>query len=103
MTAIPIAIVGDFNSSNQSHLATNDAIGHCSTALRLPVDHRWISTEELASPDGVRRLAEFSAFWIAPASPYKSMIGALAAIRYAREQQIPLLGTCGGFQHIILE
>jgi CTP synthase (UTP-ammonia lyase) len=31
------------------------------------------------------------------------MSGALSAIRMAREQQIPLLGTCGGFQHIILE
>jgi CTP synthase (UTP-ammonia lyase) len=31
------------------------------------------------------------------------MDGAVAAIRLARERRIPLLGTCGGFQHIILE
>jgi CTP synthase (UTP-ammonia lyase) len=31
------------------------------------------------------------------------MEGALSAIRLARERGIPLLGTCGGFQHIILE
>jgi CTP synthase (UTP-ammonia lyase) len=31
------------------------------------------------------------------------MDGALAAIRHAREHQVPLLGTCGGFQHLILE
>jgi CTP synthase (UTP-ammonia lyase) len=48
-------------------------------------------------------LTEFSGFWIAAGSPYKSMVGALSAIRMAREQRIPLLGTCGGFQHIILE
>jgi CTP synthase (UTP-ammonia lyase) len=31
------------------------------------------------------------------------MSGALSAIRMARERRIPLLGTCGGFQHILLE
>ena len=31
------------------------------------------------------------------------MDGALAAIRYARVQQRPFLGTCGGFQHTLIE
>ena len=98
-----IAIVGDYRAGNKSHVATNDAVGHCSASLGLAVEHRWIGTDELARPEGMERLAEFSGFWIAPGSPYKSMSGALAAIRLAREQRIPLLGTCGGFQHIILE
>ena len=98
-----IAIVGDYKAENQSHVATSDAVGHCSAALGLAVEHRWVGTEELARPEGMKRLAEFSGFWIAPGSPYNSMVGALSAIRMAREQRIPLLGTCGGFQHIILE
>jgi CTP synthase (UTP-ammonia lyase) len=40
---------------------------------------------------------------VAPGSPYRSIDGALRAIRYARESRRPLLGTCGGFQHVILE
>ena len=99
----PIAIVGDFNADYRSHIATNDAIGHCSTVLNLLVESRWIGTEALAEPNGLKQLASYSGFWIAPGSPYKSMSGALSAIRVAREQRIPLLGTCGGFQHIILE
>jgi CTP synthase (UTP-ammonia lyase) len=31
------------------------------------------------------------------------MEGALLAIRHARESAIPFLGTCGGFQHAVLE
>jgi len=38
-----------------------------------------------------------------PASPYQSFDGALAAIRRARENRIAFLGTCGGYQHAILE
>ena len=98
-----IAIIGDYNAGNQSHVATGNAVGHCSAALGLAVEHRWVGTEELAQPQGMKRLAEFSGFCIAPGSPYKSMRGVLSAIRMAREQRIPLLGTCGGFQHIILE
>src|SRR4029079_14164917 len=48
-------------------------------------------------------LARYAGLLIAPGSPYRSMAGALAAIRYAREQGVPLLGTCGGFQHIVVE
>ncbi len=38
-----------------------------------------------------------------PASPYKNKSGAISAIRYARENSVPFLGTCGGYQHAILE
>ncbi len=41
--------------------------------------------------------------WVAPGSPYKDLSQALQAIRLARENLIPCLGTCGGFQHMILE
>jgi CTP synthase (UTP-ammonia lyase) len=48
-------------------------------------------------------LKGFDALWIAPGSPYKSLIGALNAIRYAREHDVPLLATCGGCQHVVIE
>ncbi len=37
------------------------------------------------------------------ASPYKNAQGAFTAIRYARENGVPFLGTCGGFQHALIE
>jgi len=49
------------------------------------------------------RAAGFDGFWCVPASPYRDIDGALRAIRFAREQRRPFLGTCGGFQHAVLE
>ncbi len=98
-----LAIVGDFNSGSRAHAATNNAIEHCSAALDLPIEHRWIGTGEVSRPEGIKQLEKFSGIWIAPGSPYRNMEGALSAIRLARERGIPLFGTCGGFQHIILE
>jgi len=99
----PLAIIGDFKPDNSSHLATNEAIRHCAEAAHLETQVQWIGTDEVLRPERQNRLGEFGGLWIAPASPYQSMEGALQAIRIAREGAIPLLGTCGGFQHIILE
>jgi len=62
----------------------------------------WLGTETLAR-DGLGKLADCDGLWCVPASPYASMGGALSAIRYARENSVPFLGTCGGFQHALLE
>jgi CTP synthase (UTP-ammonia lyase) len=99
----PLAIIGDFIPDNPSHLATNEAIRHCAEAAHLKIRVEWVGTEEVMKPGVQSHLEEFGGLWIAPASPYKSMEGALLAIRTAREKSLPLLGTCGGFQHIILE
>lgn len=98
-----LAIVADFDSTSRSHQATNDAIEHCGAASGLEIKSEWIGTADLAEPDGLKRLAAFQGIWIGPGSPYASLGGALSAIRAAREHAIPLFGTCGGFQHIILE
>jgi CTP synthase (UTP-ammonia lyase) len=102
MTA-SIAVIGDFSADNPTHLGTNDAIQHAAAALHTPVQARWIDTGDLGRCKIVERLQEFSAFLIAAGSPYKNMDAVLAAIRFARENNLPLLGTCGGFQHIVLE
>jgi CTP synthase (UTP-ammonia lyase) len=81
-----IAIVGDFNPKNPTHAFTNAALDQ----LGLPFE--WIPTEAIGGkPDGL--LGRYNGLWIAPASPYRSMDGALSAIRYARERGVPLVGT----------
>jgi CTP synthase (UTP-ammonia lyase) len=67
--------------------------------LRVNVDGIWVSTEEIDKS----LFERFSGIWIAPGSPQKNMDNTLWAIRYARENNVPCLGTCGGFQHLIIE
>jgi CTP synthase (UTP-ammonia lyase) len=97
--SIHIGIVGDFEPGFEPHTATDAAIAHI-VSVGLPVEAQWLPTPSLESSS---ELEGFHGLWVAPGSPYKSLVGALSAIRHAREQLVPLLGTCGGFQHIILE
>jgi CTP synthase (UTP-ammonia lyase) len=98
-----IGVIADFDSANSSHAATTEAIAHCAEALGVAVDPVWAGTEALLGGDATGRLRDLDGLWIGPGSPYKNMEGALLAIQIAREGGIPLLGTCGGFQHMILE
>jgi CTP synthase (UTP-ammonia lyase) len=94
-----IALLGEYTPTFSPHLSTNVAIEHAKTALGLEINADWISTENID-----QTLCErYAGIWIAPGSPYKDMDKTLAAIRHARENNIPCFGTCGGFQHMILE
>jgi CTP synthase (UTP-ammonia lyase) len=90
-----VAIVGERIADFPPHVATDDAIAHSAAALGVEVEARWVATDDpLPSADAI---------WCAPGSPYRSLDGALAALRHGREAGIPTLGTCGGCQHMLLE
>lgn len=95
-----VGIIGDFDG-RPSHLATQDALLHSAKRLKIELEYQWLPTEAFES--GEHGLKNFSGFWGAPGSPYKSMNGAVNAIRFAREKGYPYLGTCGGFQHAVIE
>nr|WP_159465790.1 CTP synthase [Scandinavium goeteborgense] len=95
-----IALVGDFNPEVIAHQAIPLAIDDAAAVQELTADYDWVATADIKSADD---LADYDAIWLVPASPYNNAEGALIAIRYARENSIPFLGTCGGFQHAILE
>lgn len=94
-----IALLGEYTPTFQPHLSTNQAIKHSCDQLKLNIVSEWISTENIDS----RLFEHYSGIWVAPGSPYKNMEKTIWAIRYARENKIPCFGTCGGFQHIIIE
>jgi CTP synthase (UTP-ammonia lyase) len=104
MTAARIGVVGEFQPHFDPHSAIAPAVEHarCAKAPRRQVALEWIATD-VAERMGSEVLASYDGWWIAPGSPYRSMTGALKVIRYAREHDIPLLGTCGGYQHVVLE
>jgi CTP synthase (UTP-ammonia lyase) len=94
-----IAIVGDYQPTNETHLACSTSLDHAGGSGG--VSSEWIATEAIA--DAAATLQWFDGVLIAPGSPYESIEGALAAITYCRESGTPLLGTCAGFQHMIIE
>ncbi|MBP5945669.1 MULTISPECIES: CTP synthase C-terminal region-related (seleno)protein [unclassified Pseudomonas] len=100
MDAISIALIGDYDPQVTAHQAIPVALGLVAEHHHRHVQFEWLATDQIHADTPLNR---FDGFWCVPASPYKSEAGALMAIRFAREQQRPFLGTCGGFQHAVLE
>jgi len=97
---VTIGLVGDHDDSKAAHLAIPLALRAAGETLDIEVLHEWVPTEQLVE---VSRVSGLDGIWCVPGSPYRSMDGVLLAIRHAREKRIPFLGTCGGFQHAIVE
>jgi CTP synthase (UTP-ammonia lyase) len=104
VTTLHVGLVGDESPDVRAHRAIPLALAHASPA-GVAVSHEWLPTASLDLPADAlaRRLERFDGLWCVPGSPYASFAGALAAIRYAREHGVPFLGTCGGFQHAVIE
>ncbi len=97
-----IGIVGDLHQS-KTQLAIASSIEHANNQLGLSTKYYWIETPVLDNPDYFGLLKNLDGIWSASGSPFKSMAGALNAIHFAREQKVPHIGTCGGYQHAIIE
>lgn len=94
-----IAIIAEYDASFAPHRQTNQAMVDSASDLGVSVSSEWLSTADLR----LAELSEFDGLWFAPGSPYKNLLQTLLALRYARLQNIPTLGTCGGFQHMVIE
>jgi CTP synthase (UTP-ammonia lyase) len=98
-----IGIVGDFDRTKHSHWATEAALFHAAARLGVKLEPDWIATPMLTATSAAQRLEKFDGIWGAPGSPFASGDGMLHAIRFARERNVPYLGTCAGFQYALIE
>jgi CTP synthase (UTP-ammonia lyase) len=70
---------------------------HAAAALDESIEAVWLATDQLHD------YGNYQGLFGSPGSPYRNMEGALEGIRYARENGVPFMGTCGGFQHLVIE
>jgi CTP synthase (UTP-ammonia lyase) len=96
-----IALIGDFSERHTAHRAIPRALELARDKARVDVAWEWVATAGIR--DASRDLAAYSAVWLVPASPYENAQGGLDAARWAREGRHPALGSCGGFQHLMIE
>lgn len=100
---VRIALIGDYDPAVTAHIAIPKALSLAGEQLNVGVITSWIGTSTLGTCSALDLLAQYDGIWCVPASPYRDRQAALDAIRFARVSATPYLGTCGGFQHAVLE
>src|ERR1700753_1965944 len=92
-----IAILGNLNPQYEPHYSMNAFFDSQQHAF----DYDWVPTEMLTDDAG-SILKKYQGI-IAGSGPYQCKEGVINGIRYARENNIPFLGTCSGFGYAALE
>jgi len=95
VVTVAIAVVGDENVALPSHRELNAV----RPMLGDDVEAEWVPTDGPAISD----LSGFDGIWLVPGSPYADDAAAYEAVRWAREHDVPFLGTCGGLQYAVVE
>ncbi|MEP0885837.1 CTP synthase [Trichocoleus sp. ST-U3] len=100
---IEIALVGKYIRLSDAYLSVVEALRHAAIAIGSDLNLRWVSSEELESYGAEHFLAGVSGIVVPGGFGVRGVDGKIAAIQYARENQIPFLGLCLGMQCSVIE
>jgi CTP synthase (UTP-ammonia lyase) len=90
-----LAVVGDRDTRYETHRGIDRVLASLPDGL----EGEWHASDGIAAD----RIGAAAGIWVAPGTPYRDRDAVLEVIRQAREKGRPLLATCGGFQHLVLE
>ncbi|MEJ4100150.1 CTP synthase [Corynebacterium mastitidis] len=94
---VTVGIVGKYIDLPDAYLSVVEAVRAAAFAHRLRATIRWISADDLAP------LSECDALVVPGGFGVRGIEGKIEAVRYARENKVPLLGICLGLQCVVIE
>jgi CTP synthase len=100
---VTIGIVGKYVDLPDAYLSVAEALRHGAAADGVRLDLRWIPSDELTGLLADTYLEDLDGIVIPGGFGYRGVEGKIQAIRYARENDVPLLGLCLGLQCSVIE
>ena len=102
-TNIEIAIVGKYIQLGDAYLSVVEALGHGAIAADCEVNLRWVSAEDIEDNGAAEYLHDVSGVIVPGGFGIRGVDGKVAAIEYARLNNLPFLGLCLGMQCCAIE
>ena len=101
---VKIALIGKYAGLVDSYVSMNEAFRHAGVACQTNVHINYIEAENLENnPDGVKVLEGMNGIFIPYGFGPRGTEGKISGIQFARENNIPFLGVCYGFQLAVVE
>ncbi|MHC4457392.1 MAG: CTP synthase [Planctomycetota bacterium] len=100
---ISIGITGKYTAVRDSYASIINALEHAGIALGCNVKIKWIETTQITDTDVARYLADVDGIIVPGGFGTRGAEGKIACIKYARENNLPYLGICFGFQMAVIE
>ncbi|PSQ28344.1 CTP synthase [Halobacteriales archaeon QS_9_68_17] len=103
---VDIALVGKYDLED-AYMSVNEALKHAGLATGVNVNIEWVDSDEMvdesAGSDHRERLEAADGIVVPGGFGSRGTEGKISAIRYARENGVPFLGLCLGFQMAVVE
>jgi CTP synthase len=97
--SLTIAMVGKYVTLNDSYVSVNQALQHAAAANGVGLRIRWMESEGFeGEPSKLNLLKSVDGIVLPQGYGKRGTEGKIATANYAREQRIPMLGLCFGFQ-----
>jgi len=101
--SVNIAVTGKYTSLRDAYASIIKAAEHCSVHLGVNVNFRWLDTSAIDAANVAAELADCHGIIVPGGFGVRGTEGKIECIRYARENKIPYLGLCLGFQMAVVE
>jgi len=98
-----IGITGKYTSVRDSYASIINALEHAGIALGGNVNIKWIDTTDITDKNAAEHLAGVDGIIVPGGFGTRGSEGKISCIRYARENDLPYLGLCFGFQMAVIE
>ncbi|MFA6461477.1 MAG: CTP synthase [Candidatus Woesearchaeota archaeon] len=100
---VTVGITGKYTALRDSYASIIKALEHAGTSLGVKVNLKWIDTTFLNEEKAAKELAEVHGILVPGAFGSRGAEGKIICIKHAREQKVPYLGLCYGFQMATIE
>ncbi len=100
---VTIAVTGKYTALRDAYASIIKAGEHCGVNLGVNVNFKWLDTTEIAPGNVVKRLGDVHGIIVPGGFGVRGTEGKIECIRFAREQKVPYLGLCLGFQMAVIE
>ncbi len=101
---INIAITGKYTRLADSYISVKEALKHGAAHNNAQVNIEFIDTEDFEdNVDRIKELNKYDGILVPGGFGSRGIEGKINVIKYARENKIPFLGICYGFQLSVIE
>ncbi|WP_226023132.1 glutamine hydrolyzing CTP synthase [Halomicrobium salinisoli] len=98
---VDVALVGKYDLED-AYISVNEALKHAGLETNVDVNVRWVNSDDMPEHHA-QRMREADAIVVPGGFGSRGTEGKVEAIRYARENDVPFLGLCLGFQMAVVE
>src|SRR4051794_2347350 len=101
--SITLAVTGKYTLVRDAYASIIKAGEHCGVHLGVNVNFKWLDTTAIDPANVVKRLGDVDGIIVPGGFGVRGTEGKIECIRYARENNVPYLGLCLGFQMAVIE